>query len=392
MSQKRFLSGDYAVAHAARLARPGVIAVYPITPQTPIAEMLARFVGGGELNAEFIKVESEHSALAACLGACMAKVRSFTATSSHGLAYMHEMLTYASGGRFPLVLAVANRSVGPPWSIWGDQQDSIQQRDTGCIQLYVETAQEALDVTLQAFRIAEDSRVFTPVMVCLDGFHLSHTQELVDVPDQDTVDKFLHPFRTPAALDPDEPMSLAIGASGKRYVFWRFEQQQAIEAAGSVIEEVDAEFGKTFGRSYGGLVDIYRHEDAEIMIVIMGSFAGMVRDAVDNMRSRRIKAGMLRLRSFRPFPNKMVRSYLDSARSVVVIDRDLSYGNEGAVYSEVRAALYGSHPSPVMVNFIAGLGGSDLNINEIEAVADMAMNTSPAEGHRVVFQYREEDK
>jgi pyruvate ferredoxin oxidoreductase alpha subunit len=392
MSQKRFLSGNYAVAHAARLARPGVIAVYPITPQTPIAEMLARFIGGGELNAEFIKVESEHSALAACLGACMAKVRSFTATSSHGLAYMHEMLTYASGGRFPLVLAVANRSVGPPWSIWGDQQDSIQQRDTGWIQLYVETAQEALDVTLQAFSIAEDSRIFTPVMVCLDGFHLSHTQELVEVPDQDTVDKFLGPFCTPAALDPDEPTSLAIGASGKQYTFWRSEQQRAIEAAGSVIEEVDAEFGRTFGRCYGGLVDAYRYDDAELMIVIMGSFAGIVREAVDKMRSGGVKAGMLRLRSFRPFPNKMVRSHLDSARSIVVIDRDLSYGNEGAVYSEVRAALCGSHAPSTMLNFIAGLGGSDINISDIEAVADMVMDSSHADGHRVVFQYREEDK
>ncbi len=392
MSQKKFMSGDYAVAHAARLARVGVVAVYPITPQTPIAEMLARFVDTGELNAEFLKVESEHSALAACLGACMAGVRSFTATSSHGLAYMHEMLTYASGGRFPLVLAVANRSLGPPWSIWGDQQDSIQQRDTGCIQLYVETAQEALDVSLQAFRIAEDSRVFTPVMVCLDGFHLSHTQELLEVPDQDTVDNFLHPFRTYAVLDPDKPMSLAIGASGKQYTVWRFEQQQALEAARSVIEEVDREFGKTFGRCYGGLVDVYRHDEAELMIVIMGSFAGMVREAVDDMRRKGIKAGMLRLRSFRPFPNKLVRCYLDSARNVVVIDRDLSYGNEGAVCSEVRAALCGSHPSPTIVNFIAGLGGSDITIKDIEAVADMSMNTSNADGHRVVFQYREEDK
>ena len=392
MSQKKFMSGDYAVAHAARLAKVGVVAVYPITPQTPIAETLARFVGTGELNAEFLKVESEHSALAACLGACMAGVRSFTATSSHGLAYMHEMLTYASGGRFPLVLAVANRSLGPPWSIWGDHQDSVQQRDAGCIQLYVETAQEALDVSLQAFRIAEDNRVFTPVMVCLDGFHLSHTQELVEVPDQRTVDNFIRPFCTHAMLDPDKPMSLAIGASGKQYTVWRNEQQRAMEAARSVIEEVDREFGEIFGRCYGGLVDVYPDDEAELMIVIMGSFAGMVREAVDSMRIMGIKAGMLRLRSFRPFPNKLVRDYLNSVSNVVVIDRDLSYGNEGAVCSEVRSALYGSHPSPTIVNFIAGLGGADISIKDIEAIADICMNDSGADGRTVVFQYREEDE
>ena len=392
MGEKKFITGDTAVAHAVRLSGVGVIAVYPITPQTPIAETLATFVGSGQLNAEYIRVESEHSALAACLGGCMAGVRSFTATASHGLAYMHEMLTYVAGGRFPIVLAIAGRSIGPPWSIWGEQQDSIQQRDTGCIQLYVETAQEAFDTILQAFKIAENPRVLTPVLVCLDGFHVSHTQELVELATADEVRKFVPPFNTSATLDPDEPMSLAIGASGKQYAIWRFEQYQALEAARTVIEEVDREFGEKFGRSYGGLVDAYRCEGAEIVIAIMGSFAGMARDVVDNMRSKGVKAGMLRLRAFRPFPGEAVRSHLSSARNVIVIDRDFSYGNEGAVCTEVRAAICNLSSPPAIFNFIGGLGGADITAEEIESLAERFMREGTQWDRKVVFQFMGGDK
>lgn len=392
MGEMKFITGNSAVAQAVKLARVGVIAVYPITPQTPIAEKLATMVGSGELNAEYIRIESEHSALSACLGACMSGVRSFTATSSHGLAYMHEILTYAAGGRFPLVLAVANRSIGPPWSIWGEQQDSIQQRDTGCIQLYVETAQEALDTTIQAFRIAEDPRVFTPVMVCLDGFHLSHAEERVEIPKSADVDEFLPPFATSAMLDPDRPMSLAVGASDKQYTIWRFEQQEAICGAANVIEEVDRKFGEIFGRSYGGLADTYQCEDADLGIVILGSFAGAVRDTVDSLRLKGLKAGMLRLRCFRPFPVETVRRQLEKMRNLVVIDRDLSYGNEGAVCSEIRAALYGAKHSPSIVNFIAGLGGSDLMPREVESVAEEAVRSSKPEVRRTIFQFMEKSK
>ena len=291
-----------------------------------------------------------------------------------------------------MVLAIANRSIGPPWSIWGDQQDSIQQRDTGCIQLYVETAQEALDTILQAFKIAQDPRVFAPVLVCLDGFHVSHTQELVDIPDPADVDGFLPSFKAPALLDPDEPMSLAIGASGKQYTIWRFEQFQGLQAAETVIEEVDKEFGKIFGRHYGGPVDTYKCEDADLIIVIMGSFAGIARDAADSMRHGGIKAGVLRLRAFRPFPEKAVRDCMSSAKSVVVIDRDCSYGNDGVVSSEVRAALYDLHPCPSVIDFIGGLGGSDIIAEEIEAVAQEAVKATPAGEHKVVFQHMEGDK
>ncbi len=389
MPEKKFLTGNSAVAYAVKLANVGVIAVYPITPQTPIAEKLANLVSAGEVKAEYLRVESEHSALAACLGSAMVGTRSFTATSSHGLAYMHEMLTYAAGGRFPLVLAIANRSIGPPWSIWGEQQDSIQQRDTGCIQLYVETAQEALDTTIQAFKIAEDPRVLTPVMVCLDGFHLSHAEESVEIPDAGDVERFLPPFRTSATLDPDNPMTLAVGASGEQYTLWRSEQQTAIREAGSIIGNVDEEFGQVFGRKYGGLVDVYRCDDADLTIAIMGSFAGVVRDAVDSLRQKGVKAGMLRVRAFRPFPNHIVRQHLANAHHLVVIDRDLSYGNEGALCSEIRGALYGQGNVLPIVNFIAGLGGADLLAAEIESVAQEARQMTRPEERRTVFQFLE---
>ena len=392
MGEKRFITGNSAVAAAVKLARVGVIAVYPITPQTPIAEKLATFVSTGEINSEYIRVESEHSALSACLGACMAGVRPFTATSSHGLAYMHEILSYASGGRYPLVLVNANRSIGPPWSIWGEHQDSIQQRDTGCIQLYVENAQEALDTIIQAFKIAENPNVFTPVMVCLDGFHVSHAEELVEIPDQADVDRFLPPFQTSALLDPDEPMTLAAGARGKQYTIWRFEQYQAIRVAEEVIQEVDEEFEHIFGRGYGGVVDNYRCEDADIIMVILGSFTGAARDTADMLRLDGIKAGVLRIRSFRPFPNQVISDYLNSAKSVVIIDRDVSYGNEGAVCSEVRGSLYGlSHP-PTITNFIAGLGGSDVTPQEIEKVVRGAIEMKGSAQRSIVFQFMGEGK
>ena len=389
MGKKRFITGNSAVATAVKLARVGVIAVYPITPQTTIAEKLATLVSTGELNAEYIRVESEHSSLSACMGACMAGVRSFTATSSQGLAYMHEILAFASGGRYPLMLVNVNRSIAAPWSIWGEHQDSIQQRDTGCIQLYVETAQEALDTTIQAFKIAENPDVLTPVMVCLDGFHLSHAEELVEIPDQADVDRFLPAFQAPVLLDPDEPMTLAVGAKGKQYMIWRFQQHQAIHTAGKVIQEINEEFEDVFDRGYGGLVDSYRCEGADVIIVIMGSFAGMVRDAVDMLRLDGVRAGMLRIRAFRPFPNQAIRDYLGLAKRVVVIDRDMSYGNEGAVCSEVRGSLYGlSHP-PAVINFIAGLGGSDVTAQDIIKIAQKAIKVTNVAKHRIIFQFME---
>jgi len=390
MSEKKFTTGADAVAYGAKLARVGVISAYPITPSTHIVEQLATFIANGELDADFIKAEGEHSAMAGCFGACIAGVRTFTATASHGLAYMHEMLSWVAGGRFPVVMAVANRSVGAPWSIWGEHQDAILQRDTGWIQFYVETAQEALDTTIQAFKIAENHTVSTPVMVCLDGFNISHAEEIVEIPDQDKVDNFLPPFSRSVVLDPDNPLIIDVGAMGRLTGVWRFEQIQAMEAAKKVIEDVDKEFGKVFGRSYGGLVDTYKCEDAEVTVVGMGGLAcGATRDAVDSMRNNGVRAGMLRLRSFRPFPNELVRQHLAKAKSVVVIDRDFSYGNEGAVYTEVKAALYGLQPCPSITNFIGGLAGADLVAQEVQDITQKALQTASTERTKLIFQYTE---
>ncbi len=391
MGEKKFITGDEAVAYAVKLARVKVVSAYPITPQTPIVERIAKFIADGELEADYIRVESEHSAMAGCLGACMAGVRSFTASASHGLAYMHEMLSYVAGGRFPIVLAVANRSIGPPWSIWGEQQDSIQQRDTGFIQLYVESAQEAFDTVLQAFKIAENPEVFTPVMVCLDGFHVSHTEELVEIPDQAEIDQFLPPFTPNALLNPDEPMSLTMGASDRLYTKWRYEQFQAIQAAAKVIEAVDKEYGKLFVRSYGGLVDAYRCKGADVIVVTMGGLAtGAAKEAADALRKAGIKAGVLKVRAFRPFPAEAVRKHLASAKQVIVIDRDCSYGYEGALCSEVKAALCGLQPCPQVTNFIGGIGGADITPVDVQVLVKKVIKTAPHKPGGIVFQYQEE--
>lgn len=390
MSEKKFLNSADAVAYGAKLARVEVVSAYPITPSTHIVEQLATFIATGELKADFIKAEGEHSAMAGCFGACVAGTRTFTATASHGLAYMHEMLSWVAGGRFPVVVAVANRSVGPPWSIWGEHQDAILQRDTGWIQLFVETAQEALDTIIQAYKIAENHKVSTPVMVCLDGFSLSHTEEIVEIPDQDKVDSFLPRFSPQVVVDPDNPLTIDVGVFGRINAIWRFEQAQAIEASKNVIENVDKEYGKLFGRSYGGLVDSYKCEDAAVIIVAMGGLAcGASRDAVDNLREKGVRAGMLRIRSFRPFPNSLIRKYLAKVKSVVVVDRDFSYGNEGAVYTEVKSALYGLQPCPNVVGYIGGLAGADLVAQEIQDIAQKALQAPATEKTQIVFQYTE---
>jgi len=360
MSERKFLHANAAIAYGVRLARVPVVAAYPITPQTSIVEKIASFLAEGEMDAEYIKVESEHSALAACLGASAVGSRAFTATSSQGLEFMHEMLAYVSGGRYPLVLAAVNRSVALPWSIWGDQQDSIQQRDTGWIQLYLETAQEALDVTIQAYRIAEDHRVLTPVMLCIDGFLLSHTEEVVEIPDQAAVDAFLPPLELPFKLDVEHPATQGMGAFGEQYARWRAEQQQAMEGARAIIEEVDGAFGVAFGRAYDGLVEPYRMEGAEVALVAMGGIVGTAREVVDEMRAAGRPVGLVKVRAFRPFPRQELRAVLGGLRAVAVVDRDCSYGYEGALCTDLKAALYGLPSAPLVRGFVAGLGGSDV--------------------------------
>jgi len=370
---KKYITANEAVAHAARLARVEVVAAYPVTPQTTIVEKLASFIANGEMDADFLKVESEHSALTACMGVRMAGARAFTSTSSQGLEYMHEMLAYVSGGRYPLVLVNVCRSVALPWSIWGDQQDAIQQRDTGWIQIFTETGQEALDMVLQAYRIAEDHRILLPVMVCLDSFIQSHTEELVEIPDQESVDSFLPPYDPVVTLDVDNPYSISVGGFGKHYTRWRKEQQEAAEKAEEVIVEVGDEFARSFGRHYGGLIEPYRSEGAEVVIVIMGALTGTAREEVDEMRAEGKAVGLIKVRAFRPFPVQQLRQTLSQVKAAAVLDRDCSWGYGGALATDLRAALYGLPNPPAVLNFIGGLGGADVPPEQMRYMLDKAL-------------------
>jgi len=368
MAERKFVDANMAVAHGVRLARADVVAAYPITPQTSIVEDVSRFIANGEMDCTYIKVESEHSAMAACLGAAAVGARAFTASSSQGLEYMHEMLAYVSGGRFPVVMATVNRAVALPWSIMLDHQDSIQQRDTGWIQLYIETGQEALDMVLQAYRVAEDHRVLTPVMLCLDGFVLSHTYEPVEIPDQAEVDRFLPPFAAVDVLDPAAPRSLGVGMPPAHYADYRFRQQQAMDAAGSVIPEVSRLFAQQFGRDHGGLIENYRCEGAEAVLVAAGSVAGTAREVVDQLRAAGTAVGLVKLRSFRPFPGEELRAVARGTRALAVLDRDCSFGMDGAMLSDTRAALYGLPDGPTVCGFVGGLGGHDIRPEDIVSI------------------------
>ncbi|WP_027718925.1 transketolase C-terminal domain-containing protein [Desulfovirgula thermocuniculi] len=372
-----YRNANEAVALAVRLARVEVVAAYPITPQTAIVEEIAGQIARGELDAEYIRVESEHSALAACYGAAVAGARVFTATSSQGLAYMYEMLHYASGSRVPVVMAVVNRGLAAPWTIWTDHQDSVSCRDTGWIQLYVETAQEALDTALQAYRIAEHGEVLTPVMVCLDGFVLSHTEEVVEIPRQEEVDSFLPPYRPAYYVDPERPAVFAPGMGPDLYPSYKRSQQLAMEKAREVIKAVDEEFGALFGRRYGGLAEPYRCEGAKAVLVTLGSVTSTAREVVDRLRQQGHAVGLLRLRALRPFPAQEIREILGGAEVVAVLDRNCSFGLEGAVCTEVKAALYGLARQPQVLGFIRGLGGQDISQADIEEIFQHALSFSP---------------
>lgn len=361
MGTKAFLSANEAAAHGVRLANPDVIAAYPITPQTTLVEKLADFCANDELASTYMMVESEHSAMAAALGASMMGVRTFTASSSQGLLYMCEMLHYTSGARHPVVMADANRSTATPWNIYGDHRDAMAMRDAGFIQLYVESGQEALDTMLQAYKLAESPEVMIPVMVNLDGFTLTHTYENVDIPDQAEVDGFLPPFKTTNKMDISDPKSLCATIGPAFHTEGRMQQCEAFEAAKKRIVEIDKEFADKFGRAYGGLYEEFMCEDADYVIVALGSVAGTVRSVVKKLRAEGEKVGLIKLRSFRPFPKEFFVSIAGRFKALGVIDKSVSFGYEGTVYSEVKAALYGGKMhSTKTADFICGLGGRDI--------------------------------
>ena len=383
--ERSFISGNEAVAFGVRLCRPQVIAAYPITPQTTAVEKLAEFIEKCELDCEYVNVESEHSAMAAAMGAAMMGCRTFTASSSQGLLYMCEMLHYVSGSRFPIVMMNANRTVAAPWNIYGDHRDSMAMRDAGWIQLYVENVQEALDMMIQAYKLAEHPQVQTPVMVCLDGFVLTHTYEVVSIPAPEAVDAFL-PAYSPSQniLDLSAPKSLCISVSPEWQTEFRFQQQEAMEAARQIIPVIDGEFAEHFGRSHGSLIEEYRCEDAEYILVAMGSVAGTARLVVDSLREEGLKVGLVKVRFFRPFPKAEFAALANRVKGVGVIDRDVSFGYEGALYTEAKAALAGGASFPKTLNFIAGLSGRDITKENIAAMYRKVMAHSAGQEEQEV--------
>lgn len=361
------LEGSVAIAEAVRLCRPRVISAYPITPQTHIVEHLARLAADGELEAEVVNVESEHSAASVVLGAVATGVRAYTATSSQGLLLMAEVLYNIAGLRLPVVLTCANRAVSSPINIWNDHQDAMAVRDSGWIQLFAEDNQEAVDLHIQAYRIAELTRL--PVMVNVDGFVLTHAYEPVDLPSQEEVDAFLPPFTPRVRLDPDHPLTIGMLAEPHVYMEARYALNEAILGSAEVILQVQGEFQRRFGRPSGGLVSADSTEGAEIVFVAMGSVLGTIREAVEDLRQQGIRAGVLKVTCFRPFPGEAVVSAVRGARRLVVVEKALSLGSGGILANEVKAAFYGSDRRPEVVSIFAGLGGRDVTVAQINEVA-----------------------
>ncbi len=354
---KQVLEGNHAASYGALLARVQVVSAYPITPQTQIVEKLAEFCAEGRLSARLLEVESEHSALAACIGASQAGVRTFTATSSQGLALMHELLHWAGAGRLPIVLVNVNRALAPPWSIYADQTDSLAQRDTGWMQIYCRSNQEVLDSVLLAYKVSE--QVGLPSMLCLDAFLLSHTSEPVDVPDQALVDGFLPPYRPTLCLDPATPHAFGGLAGPDIFTEIRYGAQSAMDEALCLIPKAGEEYRGMAGRGYG-LVESYRADDAEVLLVTMGTIATTAEAAVDALREQGIAAGALRVRVFRPFPGDAVAERVVAARKLVILDRNISLGSGGILAAELRAALAARDLHAPIWTFVAGLGGRDV--------------------------------
>jgi len=371
------LTGNQAVAWGARLARPQVCPVYPITPQTPVLEQLTEFQADGEFAAEIITPESEHSVMSACIPASLAGARVFTATASQGLLLMHELLHYACGARAPIVMANINRTVASPWAFWPDQTDSLAQRDTGWVQLYVESAQEALDSVLQAFRVAES--VMLPVLVNLDAFYVSHALEPVELPDPAAVDAYLPPFAPEHKLDTAKVESW--GNVVTQDMFYRHRQsiEEAMARVPQRLAEADRDWRERFGRGWG-VVERYRCEDADTVVVTMGSMCGTARVAVDAMRDAGLAAGLVKVRLFRPLPVAALRAALAGVRDAVVLDRNHSPGTGGVLYQELRAALYGMDGAPRVHGLLAGVGGVNVPPAKIAEFVRSARASEPQPG------------
>jgi pyruvate/2-oxoacid:ferredoxin oxidoreductase alpha subunit len=367
---KILLQGNYAVAEAVRLARVQLVAAYPITPQTPIYEKLSDMENEGTLPGIMMRTESEHSAMAACIAASLTGVRTFTATASQGLALMHEMLHFASGNRVPIVMCNVNRVVAVPWAFGSDQSDSLSQRDTGWLQFYCEDAQEAFDTVVQAYRIAE--QVLLPVMVAIDGFFTSHFIEPIEIPDQASIDAFLPSFNIPTRFNEEDPAYIANVVNPEQYMGYRQRSFEDMEATRSVIKTANEEYQRIIGRGYD-VVETVSTDDAEIVLVTSGAMTSTARVAIQSLRDKGLRVGLLKMKAFRPFPTQEVQNALKNVPKVAVIDRNISLGKGGIWCQELKAALYPLEHRPMVTGYIAGICGADVSPDMIEDMVVKAL-------------------
>lgn len=365
---KDLFTGNKATAYGAMLARAQVVAAYPITPQTTIVERIADLVAEGKMDAKYVMVESEHSAMAASVAASNTGARAFTATSAHGLALMHEVLMWAAGARTPVVLVNVNRAMGPPWSVYADHQDAMAQRDTGLIQFWAENNQEIMDSVIMAYKVAENKDVLLPAMINQDAFFLSHTSEPVDIPDQEIVDQYLPPFETPVKLDVNDPKGFGSFIMPPQYMEFRGHMARSMDKARDIIRKADKEWEELTGRSYGGMMDMYKCEDAEFILFGAGTMMSTSKDVVDELRKEGRKVGVARLRIFRPFPVDEVRYLADRAHAIGVLDRTFTFGYGGPLFNETNSQMYNHKNRPKTKNYVVGVGGRDVQKKHIRAI------------------------
>ncbi len=379
---KKVLEGSMAISESVRIAEPRVISAYPITPQTHIVEHLSQMVADGNLKAEFVMVESEHTAASVCLGASACGVRSYTSTASQGLLYMSEVIYNIAGMRLPVVITIANRAVSAPINIWNDMQDSMALRDAGAIQLYAENNQEAYDMHIQAYKIAENKDVMLPVMVCVDGFVLTHTFEVVETIDEvERVREYLPPLNMEYKLDVDNPYSFGTLGEPSVYMESRFNLANAVNNSKKVIVSAAQEYKDMFGKFHGALIDTYKTDDAETIIVAMGSILGTIKDVVDELRESGKKIGVLKVRSFRPFPEEEIVAALEDAGNVIVIEKAISLGKGGILSQEIRDVLYKHRINSINVNgYVLGLGGRDITPKNIIDLIEKAKTDENMDG------------
>ncbi|OYT53876.1 MAG: pyruvate ferredoxin oxidoreductase [Candidatus Altiarchaeales archaeon ex4484_2] len=389
---RKIMEASHAISEAVKLAEPGVIAAYPITPQTHIVERISEYVANGETGSEYIRVESEFSAISACLGASATGVRSYTATASQGLALMFEILFIVSGMRLPVCMTLANRAMSAPISIWNDHQDSISARDVGWIQFYAENAQECYDLTLMQFKVSEDHRVLLPSMVCMDGFVLTHLYESMNTYAKEDVDEFLPAYKPlHAVLDPKQPMTQGPIGFPSEYMELRKSQVDATENSIEVIEEVFKEFSERFPVEINGsrpelysMVEEYRTDDAEIIFVAMGSICGQIKVVVDKLREKGERVGLAKIVVYRPFPKEALKKALKNARRVAVLERAVSPGANPPVFDEIRSLFYDERKRPDIRDFIVGIGGRDVKLDHVEKMHEM---TKKDRGKKVEWMF-----